>query len=238
MKRVCNLFISQIFLFLFACSSFGQTPVKHFERSAFSEEDSLTLLKNYGRNKELIPQFALQTLIALSFYPELVNTHIRFVYHQAHATLETRPDFPSVAGKGADRTFTITVSDSSMPKIEPILLKNMDFNAQIGIIGHELSHVADFSNQSLLHLMGSGIEHMFSKTYIDRFEFRTDSICIAHGLGYQLLAWSTFIRKTMNTENWRGADNIEHMPMKQERYMNPSTIMKHIENDPLYANTL
>src|SRR3954451_6601139 len=217
---------------------FAQTPVKHFERSSFSSEDSINLMKKYGNNKELIPQFALQTLIALSYYPELVNTHIRFVYHQAHATLETKPDDESIANKGNKRSFPITVSDSSMPKIEPILLKNMDFNAQIGIIGHELSHVADFSNQNLLHLMGSGIEHILSPAYIDRFEYRTDSICIAHGLGYQLLAWSTFIRQTMHTENWRGADNIDHMPTKQERYMNPSTIMKHIKNNPLYANTL
>jgi len=227
-----------LFFLIFSNHVFAQTPEKHFERSGFSAEDSLKLLKEYGRNKKLIPQFTLQTLIALSYFPELANTHIRFIYRPAYETLETRPDFPGVMNKGDKRTFTITISDSSTSKIEPILLKNMDFNAQIGIIGHELSHVADFSNQSLLHLMGSGIEHVFSKTYIDRFEYRTDSICIAHGLGYQLLAWSTFIRKTMNTENWRGADNIDHMPVKQERYMNPSTIMKHIKNNPLYANTL
>lgn len=227
-------------LFLLATGNFliAQTPVKHFDRSSFSEEDSINLLKKFGKNKELIPQFRLQTLIALSYYPELINTHIRFIYKPARASLETRPDFPTVINKGDKRTFTITVSDTSMPKIEPILLKNMDFNAQIGIIGHELSHVADFSNQNLLHLIGSGIEHLFSPTYIDRFEYRTDSICIAHGLGYQLLAWSTFIRNTMHTENWRGADNIDNMPMKQERYMNPSTIMRRIKNNPLYANTL
>src|ERR1700751_5794480 len=172
MKLFFQLLTVFLFLsFVFAYSVFAQAPVKHFERSSFSADDSLKLLKAFGKNKQLIPQFALQTLIALSYYPELVNTHIRFIYEPAHATLETKPDFPSVANKGDRRTFTITISDSSTPKIEPILLKNMDFNAQIGIIGHELSHVADFSNQNLLHLMGSGVEHLFSKTYIDHFEY-------------------------------------------------------------------
>jgi hypothetical protein len=114
----------------------------------------------------------------------------------------------------------------------------MDFNAQVGIIGHELAHVADFKQRSLLSLIGSGIGHIFSARYIDRFEFRTDSICIAHGLGYQLFSWSNFIRNTMHTKNWQGADNINKMPMMRERYMNPSTIEKYIREMPVYKSTL
>jgi hypothetical protein len=109
----------------------------------------------------------------------------------------------------------------------------MDFNAQVGVLGHELSHVYDFSHQSLWSLLGSGIGHL-STSYIDRFEYRTDSICIAHGLGYQLLAWSRFIRLTLHTENYDGSDNIDMPVMNRERYMNPSTILKRIALDPRY----
>src|SRR3954454_9073794 len=89
-----------LFLLVITNNVFAQTPVKHFERSSFSSEDSINLMKKYGHNKELIPQFVLQTLIALSYYPELVNTHIRFIYKPAHATLETKPDAQSIANKG------------------------------------------------------------------------------------------------------------------------------------------
>src|SRR5436853_7397926 len=104
----------------------------------------------------------------------------------------------------------------------------MDFNVQSGIIGHELSHIADFKQRSLLSMIDSGIQHLFSSRYIDRVEFRTDSICLAHGLGYQLLAWSTFIRNTMHTKNWQGAYNTDKMPTMHERYINPSTIEKYM----------
>lgn len=212
-------------------------PVKHFERNDFSKEDSIRLLQEFGKNKILIPQFALQTLVALSYYPELKNTSIRFIYKPAFSTLTTKPNFPSLLLSGERRTFTIIISDSSMQKIEPVILPKMDFDAQVGIIGHELGHVADFKQRSLLSLIGSGIGHLFSVRYIDRFEFRTDSICIAHGLGYQLLAWSNFIRTTMHTANWEGAGNINKMPMMRERYMNPSTIEKYMAKMPIYKNS-
>src|SRR5690348_15094523 len=79
-------------------------PVKNFERSAFSTEDSLRLLNEFGKNKTLIPQFALPTLIALSYYPELKDTHIKFVYEPAVSTLATKPTFPSVVLHGDNRT--------------------------------------------------------------------------------------------------------------------------------------
>jgi len=226
-------------MLLIASTANAQTPspVKHFEQSDFSKEDSLHLLQEFGKNKILIPQFALQTLVALSYYPELRNTFIRFIYKPAVSTLTTKPNFPSLVLNGDNRTFTIIISDSSTQKIESVILPKMDFNAQVGIIGHELGHVADFKQRTLLSLISSGIGHLFSVRYIDRFEFRTDSICIAHGLGYQLLAWSNFIRNKMHTTNWEGADNINNMPMMRERYMNPSTIEKYMAKMPIYKSS-
>ena len=53
-----------------------------------------------------------------------------------------------------------------------------------------------------------GIE-FFSKCQVDKFESRTDLICINHGLGYQLLDWSKSIRENLKVVNWRGAENID-----------------------------
>jgi hypothetical protein len=235
MKQTCFLFF-MLFIILIAEAQTPK-PVRHFEHSDFSKEDSLHLLQEFGKNKILIPQFALQTLVALSYYPELKNTSIHFIYKPAVSTLTTKPNFPSLLLTGGKRTFKIIISDSSIKQIEPVILPKMDFNAQVGIIGHELGHVADFKQRSLLSLIGSGVGHLFSTGYIDKFEFRTDSICIAHGLGYQLLAWSSFIRSTMHTANWEGANNIDNMPMMRERYMNPSTIEKYMARMPIYKSS-
>jgi len=235
MKFSCSFCLLFCLFILHDTSPAQKQPVVVFERVDFTSEDSLELLRNYGSNKQFIPEFTLQTLIALSYFPELKNTRIRFIFEPAHSPFETRPVFPNLLHKGKKRKFTITVSDSSMWKLEPVLIQHMDFNEQIGIIGHELSHVSDFVSRSTTSLIGSGINHVFSSKYIDRFEFRTDSICIAHGLGYQLLAWSAFVRRTMHTKNWEGADNIDAPVMTRERYMNPATIRKYIAANPLYS---
>jgi hypothetical protein len=191
----------------------------------------------YGGKKTLPPACALQALIALSYFPELKNTEISIVIKKTRSPLSTKPKFPNLMRKGSKRKFQITISDSSVLKLQPILFKQMDFNAQVGVIGHELSHASDFSKRSFWSLTASGLGHLSSK-YIDRFEYRTDSICVAHGLGFQLLGWSRFVRKTLHSENYDGSDNIDMPVMDHERYMNPATILKRMTANPLYAGLL
>jgi hypothetical protein len=232
MNKVFNLCIAGLLAFNIL-NLHAQQPVKVFKRSDFSVQDSLRLANEYGKNKQLPRGFELQALIALSFFPELKNTHVNFIIKPAYSLLQTRPLSKGILSRRT-RRFSITISDSSYWKLQPIELDSMNFNAQVGVLGHELSHVSDFSRRSFFSLAGSGIGHISSK-YIDRFEYMTDGICIAHGLGYQLLAWSRFVRTALHTDNYDGADNIDK-PMLHERYMNPATILAKIAENPLYKS--
>jgi hypothetical protein len=181
----------------------------------------------------MIPmQYEKQILLALSYFPELTDTHIKFRIRHAYTPLSSRPAWTSVISSPAHRTYIITISDSSMNMLAPLLLNKMDFNAQVGVIGHEISHVVDFSGMNMLSLFRVGAGNL-SQKFLDRFEYRTDSICIAHGLGYQLLSWSNFVRKTLHHENYDGAGNIKK-PMMRERYMNPATIRKRMRAISMY----
>jgi hypothetical protein len=104
----------------------------------------------------------------------------------------------------------------------------------VGIIGHELAHVADFSNDSFAESVGKAVGHL-SAGYMDRMEFNTDRICIEHGLGANLEQWSSYIRSTMHTVYWRGADYANCGDQHHERYMNPSTIKKYILLNEKYS---
>jgi hypothetical protein len=211
---------------------FAQEPTKVFSRDSLSQEYLSALKKNFGTHKTYPSQYEEQILIALSYYPELEKVPIHFRIKKKHTPLSTRSSWAGLLKEENRRDYVITISSNTEEMLTPILFENLPFNAQIGVIGHELGHVIEFMSMPTFNIMEHAANNVSSK-YIDHFEFMTDSICIGHGLGYQLLAWSTYVRQVMHKENWDGADNV-HKPMMKERYMNPSTIRKRINQLPLY----
>ena len=67
---------------------------------------------------------------------------------------------------------------------------------------------------------------------MDRFEYNTDMRCIKHGLGYQLLSWSKEVRIKLKLIQWKGIKHLEENG--RERYMNPESIMKAINQNEIY----
>ena len=206
-KQICFLF-----LFISPFFIFGQKPRKNFESESLSQQSISDLNREFGKKKRYPQRYEMQVLLALSYYPELKNTSISFRIRKRHTALETRSTWLGLLEPRKKRQYVITISDSSEPMLTPILFKNLPFNAQVGVVGHELGHVTDFSSMFTSQILKHAIRNVSSR-YIDRFEFKTDSICIAHGLGYQLLAWSSFVRQKMHRENWDGADYV-HQPME------------------------
>lgn len=214
---------------------FSQMPVKAFSPGMYSQADYSALKQLVGNHKKIPAKYEKQILIALSYFPELINIQIDFRLKHTNTSFSTRPAISSVFRRSSERKFIITISDSSKEILIPLQLKNLPFNAQVGVIGHELSHAADFTNKNSFGLIRVALGNLSNK-FLDKLERKTDSLCIAHGLGYQLLAWSSFIRTTMHRENWTGSVNIDKGPMLREKYMNPSTIMKQMELSPLYSS--
>lgn len=225
-----------IFVFIFISTAQAQTVKKEFSESEIDSATYRNLLNEYGKNKILPAGFEKQALIALSFYPELRDTEILFRLKDRRTPLETRPTLFSCLKKKENRVFIITISKQSMNFLGPILLKNLSFNAQVGVIGHELSHVADFRTKNLFQTIGIALGHL-SKKYMDHFENNTDRRCIDYGLGYQLLSWSEEVREKLNLKDWMGADHVEESiegKENRERYMSPQSIQTIIDNSSLY----
>lgn len=229
--KQCLLLV--LFLIITSFDSFSQTPVKLLKADYLSSDEYAAIKKIVGKNKVIPAQYEKQILLALTYFPELADTRIIFRIKHAYPGLSSRPSWLSVLRKNETRIYIITISNHTIPALMPILINNQEFNAQVGVIGHELSHVADFSSKKSPGLLRIGMGNL-SQRFLDRFEYRTDSICIAHGLGYQLLSWSIFVRETLHQPNWDGAGNIKLAAMTWERYMNPSTIRKRMSLSPLY----
>jgi hypothetical protein len=91
-------------------------------------------------------EYEMQIMSALLFYPELKETNIDFRIKKARSPLQARPTMWAIFRKNKNRRYLITISSKTIEKLEPILLHNLSYNAQIGVIGHELSHISDFQS--------------------------------------------------------------------------------------------
>ena len=194
---------------------------------AANTETTIDSLKEFGNKKEIPQQFEKPILTALSHFPELKDVHIVFRIKKAYSGLNTKPNFAGIFKRKDHRTYIITISNETIDTLKPLLLQNLTFEQQVGVIGHELSHVVDFNSKNFPQTIGVGIGHI-SKKYLDKMEFNTDRICVHHGLGKYLLAYSKHVRETMHVHNWRGGDYVNkgNGNGKYERYMNPETIEK------------
>lgn len=222
-----------LILLLISINSDAQSIVKIFHQDNISKNEGAKLKSECSNNKTIPKDFENQTLIALSYFPELKDIKIKFRLKNRTTPLATRPSLFSMFRSAKKRTYIITISKQSTSYLDAITLKNLNYNAQIGVIGHELCHVSDYLNKGFCKMWNVVWIEIFSKKKVDTFEYNTDLNCINHGLGYQLLDWSTNVRENLKRENWLGAVNLTE-DEKSERYMNPSTITTIIKNHSLY----
>ncbi|WP_317899600.1 hypothetical protein [Aurantibacillus circumpalustris] len=182
-------------------------------------------------HKKIPEEFSSAIKVALNYYPELKSSKIIFRVKKQSAPLAARPSVFSVFRRAAKRKYIVIICNRIDSKLSPILLKNLSTNSQIGVIGHELSHISDYNSRLGIYFIKLVCMH-FSKKAIDKFEYATDKRCIAHGLGYQLLSWSEEVRLKLNLLQWRGAKQLTKGG--RERYMNPETIVKTMKLFPIY----
>lgn len=215
----------------------AQEIVKSFSANTFGSQELNSLKVDYGRNKIIPAVYETQILIALSYFPELKNTSIEFRLKKTNTPLSSRPTLTGLLQSAKKRKYIITISEETNPGLEPVLLKKLNFNAQVGVLGHELSHVSDYVTKGFSKMTNLLLIEIFSKKKVDKFESGTDHICINHGLGFQLLDWSKSVRENLKIDYWRGANNLKNKAM-DERYLNPETIIQIMKQNQLYQQTL
>jgi hypothetical protein len=219
-----KIIISYVILFALSSHISAQVlPQKEVTPSFITAHFNDSLLIN----KHIDSTFKQQIRGALLFYPELKNIKIAFKIKKSITPLSARPRVWAIFQKPKNRKYLIVISSASIEKLEPILLKNLSFNAQVGVLGHELSHISDFNQRHGLYFVKL-LFMQLSKKAMDIFENKTDRRAIEHGLGYQLLAWSTEVRQNLKIEQWNGVHT--EGGMARERYMSPKTIMEHIND--------
>lgn len=207
--------------------NFSTSPVRNID-SIFYSEKILSLQESFGANKVIIPKFKLQSLVALSFFPKLKNTHISFVYKSINTTMQCKPKVNTILRDKENREYVITINNNS--NFKGVLLDEVPFNAQIGVIGHELSHVIDYENQNAKGIINRGFDYL-SEEKKKEFEYYIDSLTITIGLGWQIYDWADFVLNKSKASE-------EYKCFKRRIYLTPEMIFNQINKNSNYKKCL
>lgn len=152
-------------------------------------------LAEFGRNKKIPSIIEKYVLTALSFYPELKETTIGFVFKQRikSSVMQAQPVFRTLLERRKNRSYQINISSMFKLTHTAIPIHQLPENIMIGWIGHELGHIMDYETRSNFGLVGFGISYVLSDEYVKKAEQLADHYATNNGLGNYLIETKRFI---------------------------------------------
>jgi len=160
--------------------------------------DSVNLtedLSTFKTNKKIPAVIEQNVLKALSFYPELKETAINFVFKKniKKSVMQAQPVFTTLIKGREDRVYQINISSLFKLTHAAIPIHQIPDSIMIGWIGHELGHIMDFENRSNIGIVTFGFRYVFSEEYVRKAERVADTYAVNHGLGKYIVETKRFI---------------------------------------------
>jgi hypothetical protein len=148
------------------------------------------------RTNKHIPAVIEKTVLkALSFYPELKNTPIKFVFKKniKGSVMQAQPVFTSLLLKRKKRSYVINISALFKLTHTATPIHHLPEDIMIGWIGHELGHIMDYENRTNAGIVSFGYQYYFSSRYVKAAERVADTYAVNHGLGRYIISTKRFI---------------------------------------------
>lgn len=185
----------------------------------------IIILSTSMNAQQIIPtSISKEILTALSYYPELQETPIKFKFKKniKKSTMQAQPTFGSFFRTRKNRRYVILISETFKISDKTFLTKHIPSDILIGWIGHELGHIMDYSNRSKLDLIWFGINYLLSDNHIVEAERAADTYAVQHNMEDYILKTKDFILNN--------ADIQEAYKLRIKKYyLSPEEIMDIIE---------
>lgn len=234
MFRTGILFI--LYLFVTASGVGAQTIYyKNPDQKMITQfHDSANRVINIDSNSLLKKQFDY----ILKFYPKMLVKNIVVKFNFKKDVVKIKPQFASIFKMPSQRVYTIYFSKGTKSTLDSVLLENLSFNSQLGLIGTHMSMIEDLSTGGFFNFLGWYLKHL-SHRGSKRIRAEAERRTLEVGLGYQLLAWNTETNLKLQIDNWmdtKGYSN--YFKHYKNREMKPQLILNFIHDMPVYQNNV
>ena len=158
------------------------------------DQDDPELLQ-FGQNKQIPALIEKNVLKALSFYPELENTTIGFIFKTNIKTsvMQAQPVFMTLLRRRKNRRYRINISEYFKLINTQIPIQQIPDDVMIGWIGHELGHILDYEGRSNAGMVSFGYRYYFHSSFVKHAEMVADSLAVERGMGNYIVATKRFI---------------------------------------------
>lgn len=147
-----------------------------------------------GQNKGLPEGFEVAAAIAYSAYPQLKDVNIDMILTPNGPPMMADVAIWSLFGSAKNRKYIIKLNDAKDTFFDAILLRSLPFDAQVGILAHELGHVAYYHNLNAFQFGKWGLNYLRIDAFHVTHERTTDLMPVYHGLGSQIYQYAHFVR--------------------------------------------
>lgn len=165
-------------------------------KSAFSYDHyDIDSIKEIFNNKEIPKEIEEEAYIALSYYPELVNTHIEFEFKDQlkGSFMMAQPKSSFIFRRKKKRRYIIKISREFHIEDKQFTFDSIPQDALIGWLGHELGHVMDYLYRGSLNMIVFGTKYVTSKDAVKIAERTADLNAIMQGMGDYIYKTRNFI---------------------------------------------
>lgn len=172
----------------------------------------------------------------LKFYPKMLVKNIVIKYNTSSSIVKTKPKFSSIFKMPAQRVYVVSFSKRTKTTLDSVLLDNLSFNSQLGLIANQVSQIEDMSTGGFFNFIGwyfKQLSHKGKKTILTDAEEKTVEV----GLGYQLLSYNRECKEKLRIDNWlttKGYTNYTRHYRNRE--MKPQLILNLINDMPVYVS--
>jgi hypothetical protein len=153
-----------------------------------------SLKRIIGKNKGLPPGYEVAAAIAYSAYPQLKQVNIDMIMTDYGPPMMADVDVWTLFGFRNNRKYVIKLNDERNTNYDAILLRNLPFDAQVGILAHELGHIAYYHKLNALEFGKWGLCYLQSDEFHVTHERTTDLMPVYHGLGSQIYQYAYYVR--------------------------------------------
>ena len=182
------------FVFLSFCLS-TITLVPSFAGERTGDDPEIAELAKYAKNKIIPEEMEEVILTALSFYPDLLDTRIKFVYEQniRKSVMQAQPKPRTLLRRKSHRVYVVKISRYLKLNQEKLDISTLPFEVLVGWIGHELGHIMDYKDRSGFAMVGFGARYWLSERFLKKAERRADLYALKHGLGDKIISTKNFV---------------------------------------------